>query len=426
MQTKRKRKFGLSILVITVIFAMAGSVASSVPRPAQAAGPTGLVCTTGPTFNLKAVSGYASFPDGNSVFMWSFAKNPGSFQLPSPVLCVNEGDTVTVNLTNNLPDPPGAVTAENTSIIFPGQSGVTTSGGVPGLFTAEAAPGGGTVSYSFVATEPGTYLYESGTNQHKQIHMGLYGVIVVRPAMGANFAYNDASTKFDPDREYLILMHDLDPSLHLAVERGKTYNVTLKHDRYWTINGRSFPDTVADNFAAWLPNQPYGAIAWIEPFDATNNPDPALVRMVNAGMANHPFHPHSNNMQIIARDGRLLDVAGVKAYYESFTTTIGSGQTYDLLFSWTNVEAWTSSGNPIPVELPLLQNLVFKDDVTFYSGSPYLGEQDTLPPLVTSFNQCGEFYFPWHSHALNEFQNFDEGFGGLATLVRVDPPGGCP
>src|SRR5262249_14701236 len=25
----------------------------------------------------------------------------------------------------------------------------------------------------------------------------------------------------------------------------------------------------------------------------------------------------------------------------------------------------------------------------------------------------------------NEFTNFDEGFGGMATLLRVDPPGGC-
>jgi len=42
-----------------------------------------------------------------------------------------------------------------------------------------------------------------------------------------------------------------------------------------------------------------------------------------------------------------------------------------------------------------------------------------------SQNICGEWYFPWHSHALNEFANFDEGFGGMATLLRVDPPGGC-
>jgi hypothetical protein len=33
------------------------------------------------------------------------------------------------------------------------------------------------------------------------------------------------------------------------------------------------------------------------------------------------------------------------------------------------------------------------DSATFYSGGPYLGEQGALPPGVTSFNQCGE-YFP--------------------------------
>ena len=85
-----------------------------------------------------------------------------------------------------------------------------------------------------------------------------------------------------------------------------------------------------------------------------------------------------------------------------------------------------TGGDPVPVTIPGLQNLVFKDDVTFYSGDPRLGQQGELPVGVTSFNECGEFYFPWHSHALNEFTNFDEGFGGLSTLLRVEPPGGCP
>ncbi|HEV8173989.1 MAG TPA: hypothetical protein VGP91_10120, partial [Actinoplanes sp.] len=54
-----------------------------------------------------------------------------------------------------------------------------------------------------------------------------------------------------------------------------------------------------------------------------------------------------------------------------------------------------------------------------------LGYKGTLPTGVVSQNICGEWYFPWHSHALNEFTNFDQGFGGMATLLRVDPPGGC-
>jgi hypothetical protein len=77
------------------------------------------------------------------------------------------------------------------------------------------------------------------------------------------------------------------------------------------------------------------------------------------------------------------------------------------------------------VTLPSYRNLAFKDNNTWYSGSPYLGTKGTLPTGVQSQNVCGEFYFPWHSHALNEFTNFDEGFGGMATLLRVDPLGGC-
>jgi hypothetical protein len=132
-------------------------------------------------------------------------------------------------------------------------------------------------------------------------------------------------------------------------------------------------------------------------------------------------------VRVIAQDGRLLKgPSGEDLSFEQFTRTAGSGQTFDALFKWTDVEGWDPDSNPVPVQIPGLQNLVFMDDATFYSGSPYLGYQGPLPVGVTSYNQCGEEYFPWHSHALNEFQNFDEGFGGMGTLLRVDPPGGCP
>ena len=72
--------------------------------------------------------------------------------------------------------------------------------------------------------------------------------------------------------------------------------------------------------------------------------------------------------------------------------------------------------------LPQQQNLTYKDAATWYSGSPYLGVQDDLPVGVTSYNQCGEYYHVWHSHALNEAANYDTGFGGMFTLQRVDPP----
>jgi hypothetical protein len=147
---------------------------------------------------------------------------------------------------------------------------------------------------------------------------------------------------------------------------------------------------------------------------------------VNAGELNHPFHPHGNHLRLIAQDGRLLRSAGGSdASSEHFAETIGSGQSLDLLFKWTDQDFWDAGTNPIPNPLPNYRNLTFKDSNTWYSGSPYLGSKGTLPTGTSSQNVCGEYYFPWHSHALNEFTNFDAGFGGMATLLRVDPLGGC-
>jgi FtsP/CotA-like multicopper oxidase with cupredoxin domain len=405
-----------------VAAAVAGLVAVTLAAPSEAApGPTTMICTGSPNgtadavnFDLQATDGRIDTPDGNTVYMWGFATDPGSFQMPGPVLCVDEGDTVTVNLTNTLAEP--------TSIVFPGQMGVSASGGSAGLLATEAAAGGGEVSYTFTAAEPGTYLYESGTNITKQLQMGLSGTLVVRPSLGASYAYDDPATEFDPDREYLLVMHEIDPDLHFAVEIGAPYLPTTRHDRYWTINGRGATDTLLDNNVPWLPSQPYSSLVRVE----AGAELPALIRYANAGTVNHPFHPHGNTMQVVGRDGRALGPAA----FENFSTMLGAGQTYDLLFRWDNVEGWTPGPNgDLPdntdFPFPVLGNLTFKDGETYYSGAEHLGETGPFPAGVTSFNECGEFYFPWHSHALNEIQNWNEGFGGMLTLVRVDPPGGC-
>jgi FtsP/CotA-like multicopper oxidase with cupredoxin domain len=389
------------------------------------AGPIGMVCTNGTVpasgqrvFDLTARTGPSETPDGNSTLVWSYSVTGGSFQTPGPVLCVNQGDAVTVHLHNAL--------AENVSIVFPGQEGVGTSGGATdGLFTREAGSTGD-VTYTFTAAQPGTYLYESGSDQTKQVEMGLFGALVVRPAGHPDWAYADSSTQFDPKREYILVFSEVDPELHHAVETGGTYDINALHNRYFTVNGREFPDTIQDNGVSWLPNQPYGALVRVQPYNATQNALPALVRMVNAGELNHPFHPHGNHLRLIAQDGRLLRSAGgADASSEHFAETIGSGQSFDLLFKWTDQDSWDPLNNPIPNATPSYRNLTFKDGNTWYSGSPYLGSKGTLPTGTISQNVCGEAYFPWHSHALNEFTNFDEGFGGMATLLRVDPLGGC-
>jgi len=411
--------FGAATLLLLLLQGAASGLPPGAPRIGMVCAP-GSVSGSTHTFNLVANTGTIQTPDGNTVFAWSYANadapDNSDFQFPGPTLCATEGQTVVVHLHNTLP--------ERASIVFPGQQGVTASGGLSGLFTTEAASGGD-VTYSFAAGQPGTYLYESGSDVSKQVEMGLYGALVVRPAIGANYAY-DATTQFDPQREFLLVLGELDPDLHHAVETGGEYDIAKLHNRYFTINGREFPDTLQDNGTSLLPTQPYGALVRIQPYDAATNPHPTLIRVINAGAQSHPFHPHGDHLRQIAQDGRLLESpGGGSASSERFGETIGSGQTQDYLLSWRDQDGWNPNTNPLPVAQPNYRNLVFKDGNTFYSGNPYLGFIGTLPTGTTTQNICGEWYFPWHSHALNEFANFDEPFGGMATMLRVDPLGGC-
>ncbi len=37
-------------------------------------------------------------------------------------------------------------------------------------------------------------------------------------------------------------------------------------------------------------------------------------------------------------------------------------------------------------------------------------------------NECGEYYHVAHSHALDQATNYGASFGGMMTLIRIDPP----
>ena len=149
--------------------------------------------------------------------------------------------------------------------------------------------------------------------------------------------------------------------------------------------------------------------------------------MINAGADNHPFHPHGNHTRQIAQDGRLLlSPAAPRATTEHFGETIGAGADARLPAALgRRQDTLEPEHEPAPGGAAELPEPDVQGRNTWYSGSPVPGYKGTLPTGTNPQNICGEWYFPFHSHALNEFSNFDEGFGGMGTLLRVDPPGGC-
>ena len=429
---------------VAVLVVPVGSATADVPGPGE-----GMLCeasvaahpdTDPPLFDLEATSGYVTTPDGNSVYMWSYTASGRSFQLPGPTLCVTSGQTVTVVLHNTL--------REATSIVFPGQPDPTEqpsagavqpaqpeldAGGAVVSLVRSAPAGGGSVTYTFTAGSPGTYLYHSGTDVAKQREMGLYGALVVRPAgydagsPATRLANDDRTSAFS--KEFLYLVSQIDPDYHAAVERNRAANIETTVARYFLINGRSMPDTLAPNNAAWLPAQPYGALIHITadplPGSALPKHSPALIRYVNAGPVNYPFHPHGSSQFVITRDGAAQhDAAGHDATYGKFLIDIGPGQSVDTLESW-GME-YDPTANPIPtdIQLPQLQDqIVGPGTETWFSENPYLGgAQGDVPTNIVQNNMCGEYYHVAHSHALYQATNFGASFGGMMTLIRIDPP----
>jgi hypothetical protein len=344
---------------------------------------------------------------------------------------------VTILLHNTLP--------EDVSITFPGQDNVLANGapaqpqfdGVGNLtsLTNVAPANGGSVTYSFTANSPGTFIYQSGTDPAKQVRMGLFGALIVRPALGPNYVNNRPDSQFNPDTEFMVLLSEIDPYLNQAVERqvvnGQAYNFNMAnyHPRYWLINGRGFPDSFAPNFASWLPTQPYGALARVEPFQDNiglpdYNPDMSLTRFVGVGTVDLPMHPHSKSALIVGRDGRAYEgPGGEDLSFESFSIPMGPGETWDGLYKWYDPSGYDPVSNPVTVDIP---NPLDTGWGPLYSGSPYLGQQGAFPVDFTTLNECGEYYVISHVHALHKITSWGAPMTGPITFLRIDPPGGCP
>ncbi len=266
-------------------------------------------------------------PNNVSVPMWGYAGGTTSdgitslaaacasaASVPGPALVVPPGDTtLTVNLRNDIPDmPTGPETDPPTStpvpvsIVISGQSMPTDANGTllapvkfsdsqsrqrVRSFTAEAAPGGGTQSYTWTNLKPGTYLYHSGTHPQVQVQMGLYGAVKHDAASGQAYASVPYAS------EVTLLFSEIDPDLHADVVGGyygPGENVTSTIDYaplYFLINGKVHTDSSPMNFPAGNAGQT------------------TLLRLLNAGLQTRSPVLQGTHMRLIAEDGKPYSYA---------------------------------------------------------------------------------------------------------------------
>jgi FtsP/CotA-like multicopper oxidase with cupredoxin domain len=168
---------------------------------------------------------------------------------------------------------------------------------IEGIADSGAIAPGETKQLSFEAPAAGTYLYQDGVNAPVNRVLGLHGALVVMTADGAMTPFLGAD-QWTFATQWVWVLNEIDPAwsgraqADLAIDPGEFKREFLP--RYFTINGRS------GSIASHKETAPDTAV-----HDRIGNP--ALIRMVNAGLAMHSPHFHGNHVYLLTHNGEVLE-----------------------------------------------------------------------------------------------------------------------
>jgi len=305
--------------------------------------------------------------------------------IPAPLMAIDEDDEFFLTLTNvgmiMRPD-----LFEQHTVHFHGYPNASAFyDGVPDASVAINI--GGSFTYYYLAPDAGTYFWHCHITPPEHLQMGMVGQMYVRPRQnrvtgnlyaglqqqqndlrtacnsatdilcsnplpavntgatgGGKYAYNDGDGSTAYDVEYPIQIHGFDPSFHFV---GMTFNpegfADMK-DKYFLLNGRSYPDTVTpgplqtqsadgvNHFSQPLPsiiNIPAGkkALLRISDLDVTE-----YQTLASLGIP----------MKVIGYNAKLLrDQAGNNLYYNTNSITLAGGESLDVILDSTGIPPGT-------------------------------------------------------------------------------------
>jgi FtsP/CotA-like multicopper oxidase with cupredoxin domain len=173
------------------------------------------------------------------------------------------------------------------------------------------------------------------------------------------YAYNDGDGSTCYDVEYPIQMHGFDPNFHFV---GMTFNpemfVDMK-DKYFLLNGRGYPDTVAAGPQATVTTD--GNMHYSQPMPALINipvGGRALLRLVNLSVSEyHTLASMGIPMKEIGFNAKLLrDQGGNNTEFYTNSITLGGGESLDVILDATNATLYPA-GSVFYLYSPQLDHL---------------------------------------------------------------------
>ncbi len=348
--------------------------------------------------------------------------------IPAPLMAIDEDDEFFLTLTNvgmiMRPD-----LFEQHTVHFHGYPNASSFyDGVPDASVAINI--GASFTYYYLAPDAGTYFWHCHITPPEHLQMGMVGQLYVRPrqdrvpatthlfaalqaqqndlrtacnsatdilcsnplpAAGDNgkvggptvatggtggYAYNDGDGSTWYDVEYPIQIHGFDPNFHFV---GMTFNpegFSDMKDKYFLLNGRSYPDTVTPGPLYTMSTD--GSNHFSQPLSAIINIPAgkrALLRISDLDVTEYQTLASLGiPMQVVGFNAKLLrDQAGNNMYYTTNSITLAGGESLDVILDAT-------------------------DTTKYPAGSVFY------------------LYTPNLDHLSNDAENF----GGLMTEVRVN------
>lgn len=315
--------------------------------------------------------------------------------IPAPLMAIDEDDEFFLTLTNvgmiMRPD-----LFEQHTVHFHGYPNASSFfDGVPDASIAINI--GGSMTYYYLAPDAGTYFFHCHITPPEHLQMGMVGQLYVRPRQNrvptntslytafqwqqndlrtacipskdilcatpppalntgfrqgdsvngntyTKYAYNDGDGSTRYDVELPLQIHGFDPNFHFL---GMTFNpegFSDMKDKYFLLNGRSYPDTVSagpqateDSDGVTRPSQPLPATLTLK------SGQRALLRISDLDVTEYQTLASLGiPMQVIALNARLLrDQSGNNLYYTTNSITLAGGESLDVILDTTGIAPGT-------------------------------------------------------------------------------------
>ena len=180
----------------------------------------------------------------------------------------------------------------------------------------------------------------------------------VRAASG-NYAYNDGDGSTYYDVEYPLQIHGFDPNFHFVGMTFNPENMTDMKDKYFLLNGRSYPDTVKPGPLQTMSAD--GAMHFSQPLPSLINipaGGKALLRISDLDVTEYQTLASLGiPMKVIALNARLLrDQSGNNLYYNTNSITLAGGESVDVILDASDMTKYPS-GSTFYLYTPNLDHL---------------------------------------------------------------------